>query len=262
MINISRFITIGGSKEIKFSIGKKCVQFDRSANHCKLLSELIKKCYFGLIELDKWKQDVFFEPCGSGADVFKSIILVPTFIKCIKCQSQLLLRNPPSNPLIYTKEGTKVGAAYEGRCEKCQMNYYHSYAIDKTRNEKYFFDHRGKKYFGITSSTFFEREILEEAMINMGISATTFESPAEVYNKLFMEQDREKLSNFSVFCRSRSTDGDCFQMDRIRLEEACFFFEIVNFYRSTGADIWSVPFSTICDDSRNLGHRKNLKSVC
>ena len=62
----------------------------------------------------------------------KPLILTPPVSTC--CDSNIQIRNRPSFPIVYTRNGTFVAASYHGQCQKCKRLFYPSHYEDPDSN--------------------------------------------------------------------------------------------------------------------------------
>ena len=119
-----------------------------------------------------------------GMPSLKLIVFLPPVHEC--CSSLLKLDPCPSCPLVYTTNGTFVGAMFHGKCRKCDCNYYYSYwemCDGEGAIQRYYYDpiSNPQEYFQYSSSSLFEVRLLNDITNNIVFSAVTFQSRAEVY---------------------------------------------------------------------------------
>ena len=102
-------------------------------------------------------------------DGLKHIILLPTAKIC--CGVNIIIRNRPSFPLVYTTNGTVIAALFSGEYRKaCGKKF--SYSYYQVHDKMFYYSPTGKKYFHITSQTIFS--IMEDFTNNIAISSTSF----------------------------------------------------------------------------------------
>ena len=61
-----------------------------------------------------------------GGSLCSRIILVPAIEKC--CGTRLQIDPRFSSPMVYTSNGTLVGAMFHGQCKACKRRYYYSFS--------------------------------------------------------------------------------------------------------------------------------------
>lgn len=158
----------------------------------------------------------------------KPIIMVPSIDRC--CGELITIRNRPSFPLVYTTHGTSIAALFTGECRKgCGKKFNYSF-YRSSSNKTFFFNHVGKEYFHITSQTVFSIDLLEDITNNISLSATSFQSRAEVYNENFRELDAKNLKSFSDFGRSRRDCEHPWKLTEKRVEDAWFVYTLVSYF--------------------------------
>ena len=111
-----------------------------------------------------------------GLPSLKPTVLLPPIHDC--CSSPLKVDPCPSCSLIYTTNGTSVGAVFHGKCRKCDQSYYYSYweMCGEGATQRYYYDpiSNPQEYFQYSTSSLFE-------VNNIVFSAVTYQSRAEVY---------------------------------------------------------------------------------
>ena len=131
----------------------------------------------------------------SDKSSLKHIIILPREQSC--CGKPLLIRNRPSFPLVYTCNGTLVAAAFTGECHmSCSKKFSYSFFQE---DDKIYYYSPDDIFFQLSSQTIFEVKFLKDVTNNVSISATSFQSRAEVYNENFREIDGERLKCLSQF---------------------------------------------------------------
>ena len=166
------------------------------------------------------------------------------------------MRNRPSFPLVYTTQGTFVAALFNGECHKgCSKKFHYSY-YQQGDVTKYYIP-QGEKYFQYSSQTVFETALLEDVTNNISISATSFESRAEVYNENFCDLDIAQLKHLREFGRTTSDTDHPWKLIEKRVEDAWFLYTLVCFYRDR-CQLDEVNFATGSLPSQ----RKDLDMLC
>jgi hypothetical protein len=244
---------------VRFPFGRQCDQFNMSAEHCRHLYRLLMKDYIFLFTVDDMKHEVMYGDETATKDGFKPFIFLPSVENCLRCSKRLNIRDVPSNPVVYTSRGTSIAAMFEGKCRTCDIAYYYSYYLDKQGQEKFFYNKPDNEYFQISSKTVFEVQLLKEVETNITLSATTFESRAQLYNVMFNEIDEVKLKKMHHFSRSKESSIH-FRLNKERLEEAWFYWEIFKWCESQNS-LQEMNISTE-NDYANPGHRKDLQFLC
>ena len=132
-----------------------------------------------------------------------------------------LHRNRPSFPLVYTTNGTKVAAAYNGMCTECKSTIQQSSWIHRNDvKREYFFDPTNSAFFQVTSQTVFERKLLENVTFQITFAGATFESQAQVYNTMHGTEDEKRLQALAkTFGRIQNTDSLAWKVKEKRLED-------------------------------------------
>ncbi len=157
-----------------------------------------------ILEFSDVKLTQFICSCADKTAV-KRIILLPHVKEC--CGKAIVIRNRPSFPLVYTTNGTFVGALFTGECRGgCSSKFSHSFYECNGKN--HYVDPKSSDFFHITSQTVFSTKLLEDFTNNISISAASFQSRAEVYNENFRVSDMERLKYCSDFGRSLLVHGN------------------------------------------------------
>ena len=166
----------------------------------------------------------------SGRSAFKPVILLPAKTHC--CGKNIKMDNRPSFPLVYTMQGTYVGALFHGQCDKCKVKYFPNYKITNEGCKIFEDDNPARnRYFQVTSKTVFETQLLQDISSNIWVSGATFQSRAKVYNLNFKTKDSERLSGLQEFAR---TNDEEWELNEQRVNDAWFLWLIVNYYHSKG----------------------------
>ena len=111
-------------------------------------------------------QSQFDKVCAdSDTPALKSIILVSNVKSC--CGLRLKIDPRPSVPLVYTKNGTLIGAMFHGVCKVCNAKYYYSYKeVDNKDNYVRIYNSpNNEKFFQVSSCTVFEKRLLHDITI-------------------------------------------------------------------------------------------------
>ena len=166
------------------------------------------------------------------------------------------MRNRPSFPLVYTTRGTFIGALFNGECRKgCSKKFHYSFYQqgDATR----YYIPNGEKYFQYSGQTVFEIALLEDMTNNISISATSFESRAEVYNENFRHSDVARLKHLRQFGRTSSDTDHPWKLTEKRAKDAWFLYTLVCLYRDRN-QLDVIDFATTALPSQ----RKDLDQLC
>lgn len=188
----------------------------------------------------------------------KHVVLLAPVREC--CSATTTIRNRPSFPLVYTMQGTFVGAMYTAECKHCSRKYHLSYyqeTSDGSQTKQVFYDPDGAKYFQITSQTVFEIALLNDITNNVSISATSFESRAAVYNENFQKIDGERLAELNNFGHSSSDEEHPWKLTEKRIEDAWFVYTLVDFFKSKG-NLSSTNFAS----DRLVSQRYDVDGMC
>ena len=171
----------------------------------------------------------------------------------------VILRNRPSNPVVYTTEGTLIAATFLGRCNWCK-NVYHTSYYETDGGYQYYYPHENAKFFQTSSQTVFEVEVLKQLTAQLAFSACTFESQADVYNSLHGKDDQERLSKFVHFFRRSNiherADGLDWMLNVTRLEEGWFLYRLIHEFTDLGI------LNEQCFSVYNNGNRRDIESFC
>ena len=111
--------------------------------------------------------------------------------------------NRPSFPLVYTMNGTYVGALFHGQCDKCNTKYFPNYKI-QSAGQRIFIDvqQEGSGYH----QRLCLKHLLKDISNNIWVTGATFQSRAKVYNLNFKEKDTLRLPQLQEF--ARTSDGE------------------------------------------------------
>ena len=177
-----------------------------------IISELHKKICHSWPTISQCSDTMLQTRMGMYPDKsgLKHIVLLPPVRECY---STTTIRNRSSFPLVYTMQGTFVGAMYTGECKHCSRKYHLSYyqeTSDGSQTKRLMIQTRAK-YFQITSQTVFGIALLNDITNNVSISAILFESGAAVYNENFQKIDGERLAelnNWYFRIVTKSTHGN------------------------------------------------------
>ncbi len=233
--------------------GDNVTVFDKSSSCCKEAVRII---------VSKYKQ-IFEDPESLLQDslltfdtrtALKRIILLPPVKEC--CNELLVIRNRPSFPLVYTQHGTFVAALFSGECRKgCSKKYSHSYY--QVGDKLHYYNPSDSDYFHISSQTIFSTSLLDDVTNNIAISATSFQSRAEVYNENFRVVDHHCMSKLTNFGRSLSDHEHPWKLNEKRIEDAWFMYALVNFY-CTKKLLGNTDFHTEASPSQ----RSDIDELC
>ena len=166
------------------------------------------------------------------------------------------MRNRPSFPLVYTTRGTFVGALFNGECRRGYSKKFHYSFYQQGDTVRYYIPD-GEKYFQYSWQTVFEIALLEDMTNNISISATSFESRAEVYNENFRDSDVARLKHLREFGRTTSDSDHPWKLTERRAEDAWFLYTLVCFYRDRN-QLDLVDFATTSLPSQ----REDLDTLC
>ena len=97
--------------------------------NCRTAFKLVQAKYPSLFQRDLNSR--LFK--NSGKSAFKPIMLLPFKTQC--CGKNIKMDNRPSFPLVYTMNGTYVGALFHGQCDKCHTKYFPNYKIQSLVKE-------------------------------------------------------------------------------------------------------------------------------
>jgi hypothetical protein len=231
-----------------------CVRsFDQSPYDCKQVVKILYSKYKGLFDFSE-SAILNMLHTYTEKSALKSIILLPHAKEC--CGKPIVIRNRPMFPLVYTLQGTSVAAMFSGECRNgCSNKFYYSYYSHD--GNTHFYSLNGKKFFHITSKTIFDLSLLEDVTNNVSISATSFQSRAEVYNENFRTPDSERLKCLYMFGRSLSDGEHPWKLTEKRIEDAWFIYTLVHFYSDRGC-LESINFHT----EQSVSQRVNVDALC
>ena len=233
---------------------KKLSSFSHSSAECKQISDVLCSKYPGTLG----HSDEHFSKILSNYPeriALKHIILIPPVKEC--CTEPIIIRSKPSFPLVYTTQGTRVAAVFSGECRRrCSKKFHYSYY--KVGNAThYYIPQAGEKYFQSSSHTIFEIDLLHDFTQNISISATSFESRAEVYNEKFRDSDLSRLKHLKEYGRTESDSDHPWKLTEQRVEDAWFLFSLVNFYQEKN-QLNSINFTATTQPSQ----RKDIDTLC
>ena len=188
----------------------------------------------------------------------KPIVLLPPVHDC--CSSPLKYDPRPSCPLIYTTNGTSVGAMFHGRCRKCDHCYFYSYWEKRDgegATQRYYYDplSNPQEYFQYSSSSLFEVRYLNDITNNIVFSAVTFQSRAEVYYSNNRVRDQSHLRHMEKFKCSKTHE---WSPSAKRIEDCWFLWCIVNTY----SELNSLSTTNLYAEYTSNGKRRNLEILC
>ncbi len=250
---VSRFVsdTRGGeSDETPFNIELPALQtnhgvFCSTPEACKKTFESISAC----LQLQSLSKDSLERRmcCYPEKNVLKPLVLFPPVKEC--CGSQTHIRNRPCFPLVYTSNGTYVAAMYNSKCRHCTKKFHVSFYEDG--DQTFFYDPNDGRFFQVTSQTVFEVALLDNITNNVCISATSFESRAEVYNENFRRVDSDLLGKLECYGRTFSDQDHPWKLNEKRVEDAWFLFALVSFYKRKGS-LQTIDFTTVKAPSQRV----------
>ena len=212
---------------------------------CSTLHSLIAKSYPSLLETDFTA--CLFELKGKSA--LKPLVFLPYTTSC--CGKTIKMDNRPSFPLVYTMEGTLVGAAFHGQCSICSTKYYPNYKA--SGGDRYYTEPSAAAYFHVTSLTVFETILVCDIVNNIWVSGTTFESRAKVYNLTFSSKDEARLPQLKQFDRS----GD-WKLNEQRITDAFFLWVVLEYYQRKGV-LSQTPIQHVYGKTQ---HRWDTETMC
>lgn len=227
--------------------------FDQTASGCKQVVHILCSKYNGIFHSSESAiKDSLLSYVSKTA--LKSIILLPPVKVC--CVELIIIRNRPSYPLVYTTDGTYVAALFNGECRKaCGKKFSHSYY--QIHGRKYYFNPSNSDYFHISNQTVFATSLIADITNNISISASSFQSRAEVYNENFRQSDHKRLKMLTDFGRSISDSEHPWKITEKRIEDAWFTFSLVSFY-SDKQLLTTTDFYTDSSHSQ----RSDLDALC
>ena len=227
-------------------------QFKHTAEDCKQVTQVLSEQHSGTLGLS----DAYLRGLLSTYPekiALKHVILTPCTTEC--CGEPIVIRSRPSFPLVYTTQGTLIAALFSGECRKgCSKKFHYSY-YQEGNVTKYYSPQ--EKYFQYSSQTVFETALLEDMTNNISISATSFESRAEVYNENFRDLDIDRLKLLREFGRTTSDTDHPWKLNEKCAEDAWFLYTIVCFYHRR-QQLDEINFSTASLPSQ----RKDLDVLC
>lgn len=250
----------GQPKEENASLMKVCLNDGERKNpkhlpltektNCRTVFKVVHTKYPLLLKRDLYSR--LFKKSGKSA--FKPVILLPTKTQC--CGKKIKIDSRPSFPLVYTMQGTYVGALFHGQCENCKMRYFPNYKMttgvcriySDVQVEK-------KEYFQVSAKTVFHTELLKDIACNVWVSGATFQSRAKVYNLKFKESDSLRLTELQEFAR---TNDEEWELNEQRVNDAFFLWIVVNYFSSKGK---LADTDLKCEYSNN-GKRLNTEDLC
>jgi hypothetical protein len=228
-------------------------QFNQSAADCKQVAQIISEKYPGTLEHSDEEVKAFLSNYPEKI-ALKHIVLIPPVKEC--CGMPIIIRSRPSFPIVYTMQGTFIAAVFNGECRKGCSKKFH-YSFYHQGDTTHYYIPQSEKYFQSTSQTVFEVALLDDLTNNISISATSFESRAEVYNENFRDSDSSRLKHLRDYGRSISDVDHPWKLTEKRVEDAWFLFTLVCFFRDRN-QLDSINFATGTSPSQ----RKDLDFLC
>lgn len=244
-------ININISKQALKRMKRKCDQtknlsqndvytyvFDCSYEHCRELYDFVSAHPELLSNVEDFAE-TFFLSSDMALPGHKEIILMPSECMCSYCDTVLDIDPRASYPLVYTKFGVKIAAAYLKRCMTCKITYTHSYLNFGKDSQHHFSDGLGKRLFKkdchlaseflqISICTVFQLKYLKQVHCSLIYSAITFEAAAAAYNTEHNSKDSHRLINLLSMGRKTTTPGSTpWTLHQQRLEEAWFIWRIL-----------------------------------
>lgn len=189
----------------------------------------------------------------SGKSAFKPIILLPTKLQC--CEKKIKMDSRPSFPVVYTMQGTYVGALFHGQCENCKIRYFPNDKIT-TKDCRIFNDVQVERneYFQVTSKTV-SYSTAERHCLCCWVSGATFQSHAKVYNLNFKTSVSLRLSELQEFAR---TNDEEWELNEQPVNDAFFLLIVVNYFSNNGK---LADTDMKCEYSDN-GKHLNTQDLC
>ena len=189
-----------------------------------------------------------------GGSLCSRIILVPPIEKC--CGTRLQMDPRFSSPMVYTCNGTLVGAMFHGQCKACKRRYYYSFSEvfngDGEVTRTYYKIRNEEQYFQSSSVTVFEKKLLIDITNNIVFSAATFESRSEVYDSnVKMTSSRQYDSTHHSVISDRIPT-------RRRIEDGWFLWAIVNTYDK----LEMLEKTNLYAAYTEGGKRRDVESLC
>ena len=117
---------------------RKCSKeiFNGTALQCKELAHILQ--FYPTLYSSLKEQYMPLLSTPDRKSPLKPLILTPPITTC--CDSNILIRNRPSIPIVYTRNGTFVAASYHGHCQKCKRLFYPSHYEDPDSNTYVLYD--------------------------------------------------------------------------------------------------------------------------
>ena len=186
----------------------------------------------------------------------KHIVLIPPVKEC--CGMPIIIRSRPSFPIVYTTQGIFIAAVFiMVNVAKVAQRNFTTVSTMKAMLATHYYIPQSEKYFQSTSQTVFEVALLDDLTNNISISATSFESRAEVYNENFRDSDSSQLKHLRDYGRSMSDVDHPWKLTEKRVEDAWFLFTLVCFFHDRN-QLESINFATGTSPSQ----RKDLDFLC
>ena len=218
--------------------------------NCRTVFKVVHTKYPLLLKRDLYLR--LFKKSGKSA--FKPVILLPTKTQC--CGKKIKIDSRPSFPLVYTMQGTYVGALFHGQCENCKMRYFPNYKMT-TGDCRIYSDVQveKKEYFQVSAKTVFHTELLKDIACKVWVSGATFQSRAKVYNLKFKESDSLRLTELQEFAR---TNDEEWELNEQRVNDTSFLWIVVNYFSSKG----KLADTDLKGEYYNSGKRLNTEDLC
>ena len=221
----------------------------KDGKNCKTVHKLLEERYPHILQ--NIDSNCLFK--NNEKTPFKPIIFLPYQTSC--CDKAIKIHPRCSYPIVYTLAGTLVGALYHGECYTCSTRYYPNYRTIED-GKRYYIDPNINDFFQVTSSTVFEKRLLEEIANNIWISGTSLESRAKVNNCTFGAVDEERLASLKNFDRTIKSG---WQLNEQRVGDGFFLWLIINFYNNKHVlQQTAIEYDYLRDSSRHL----NIEDMC
>lgn len=221
---ITKFVSeqpkISGCPDVCLGNGTGKTVFINSKTNCEKVFRILRDVCPEVLKNADYSRILY---TNTGRNPFKPVLLIPPIRVC--CERNISMDIRCSFPLVYTMNGTFVGAMFHGRCLTCKTTYYYSYKCIGKERFYYSPQSDGQEFFQVTTHTVFSKDFLLDLDNSIWISGTTFEARAKLYTCNNRKRDAERLTHLSVYCR-----GDDWQLNPPRLMDAYFLWAIVNFY--------------------------------
>ena len=193
---------------------------------CRTLDRLITNNYSKIFQ-----RDLIHSLCRSsaGKSAIKPVILLPPIVQC--CDRKIKMDSRPSFPLLYTVNGTYVGALFHGQCYSCKTQFYPSFKVVDGLRFYYDPNIERERYFQVTSQTVFDKQLLKDFSNNIWVEGATLQSRAKVYKLNFEASDKVRLAQLEEFARKKHGN---WQLNEDRVSDAWFLWVIINYFQNHG----------------------------